>query len=214
MNLKALITAGAATAGMLLGNAAFADAVTAVTAASYDFGYENGFEGWSAKTDETSGAQDCPTRHNSSIVHSTAKARTGTHSLEFRTNGVGDCGLVYSDRQFQVGTTSPVKVDLSFWFWSNDKPGPGTGGKNHVLAYSGADCIADPKGPIESNWEGFTNLGTTGHEEGAGWYEYRYQATVTPNSSGQICVGQAVMIASTYRFFKSYYVDDTRVTVS
>ncbi|TDD93446.1 hypothetical protein [Actinomadura rubrisoli] len=211
MSLRTFITAGAAAVGLLMGTAAVADATTTAT---YDFGYESGFEGWVAQTDETTGTQDCPVRHNSTIVHSTDKARTGTHSLDFQTNGVSDCGLVYVQRQFQVGTTSPVQLDLSFWLWSPDTTGGGTGGKNRALAYSGADCVTDPEGPVGGNWQGFTDLGYTGHEGGPGWYQYSYRATVTPDSSGRICVAQAVMIASTYTIFKSYYLDDTTVTVS
>ncbi|WP_158887977.1 hypothetical protein [Amycolatopsis anabasis] len=190
-------------------------ATAGTTTKTYDFSYESGFEGWVPKTDETSGAPDCDGPHDSAIVRSAAKARTGTHSLDFKVRSPHDCGLAYVDRQFDVGTTNPVRLDLSLWLWSEDYEG-GTGGLFAVLARGGADCVSDPRwNRGGGGWEGFTELGSTGHAEGPGWYNYRYRATVTPNPSGHICVSQAMKLSSTTgEDFKHYYLDDTKVTIN
>ncbi|WP_433260390.1 hypothetical protein ACQPZF_24005 [Actinosynnema sp. CS-041913] len=179
--------------------------------AQFEYSYETGFEGWTAKTDQNTGVPECEP-HVSSVGRSTAKAKDGVHSVDFVTDGTHDCGLLWLEREFAVGTTAPVRLDLSMWLWTADLPGGGAGGLNKVAAYSGPTCVDDPV--QENGWVGFTELGDTGHDEAAGWYEYRYQATVTPNADGNICVGQAFKIASTYPFIKHYYLDQTTVTLS
>ncbi|ALG10602.1 hypothetical protein [Kibdelosporangium phytohabitans] len=186
----------------------------AATTGTYQFGYENGFEGWTAKTDETAGAPDCDGRHGSSVLHSADKPHNGTKSLDFKLRSPHDCGLAYVDRKVDAGTTAPVRVTLSFWLWSPDYDG-GTGGTFKVLAHAGTGCVIDPHwDDVNGGWADFVELGSAGHAEGPGWYNYRLQAAVTPDANGQICVSQGIKLSSTTgEDFKHYYFDDTRVTV-
>nr|WP_042185138.1 hypothetical protein [Kibdelosporangium sp. MJ126-NF4]CEL16549.1 hypothetical protein [Kibdelosporangium sp. MJ126-NF4]CTQ90502.1 hypothetical protein [Kibdelosporangium sp. MJ126-NF4] len=116
-----------------------------------------------------------------------------------------DCGLAYLDRRFNTGRTTPVRVNLSFWLWSPDYEGGSGGNVRGPGTRRNRLRHRSPPGP---RWR-------SGHAEGPGWYNYRYQATVTPDSRGQVCVSQAIKLSSTTGAdFKHYYIDDTKVTIS
>lgn len=188
-------------------------APAAAAATTHDFSYETGVEGWVPKTDQNVGIPECG-KHDSSVVHSADRARDGVHSVDLRAHGRADCGLLWIEREFVVGTAGPVTVDVSFWVWSDDRGDVGTGGVNRVQAMVGQDCVKDPRRSRFGGWEGFSNLGSTGHKDGPGWFRYGLNAKVMPNSAGRICVAQGLMIASTYGFIKHYYVDQTRVMIT
>ncbi|TWP48477.1 hypothetical protein FKR81_28215 [Lentzea tibetensis] len=188
-------------------------APTAGAATTYTYSYENDYEGWVAKTDQDTGVPECRP-HDSSVTRSARRARDGVHSVDFGTHGRSDCGLLWIEREFDVGTAAPVEVDLSFWVWSDDKGDIGTGGVNHVNASVRASCVTDPGRGTKGGWDGFADLGSLGHRDGPGWFLYRHKAKLTPSPSGRICVGQAVMIASTYSFIKHYHLDQTTITIS
>nr|WP_042185137.1 hypothetical protein [Kibdelosporangium sp. MJ126-NF4]CEL16548.1 hypothetical protein [Kibdelosporangium sp. MJ126-NF4]CTQ90501.1 hypothetical protein [Kibdelosporangium sp. MJ126-NF4] len=59
-------------------------ATAETTGGTYEFGYESGFEAWAPKTDETAGAPDCDGPHDSAVLRSGDKPRTGAQSVDFK----------------------------------------------------------------------------------------------------------------------------------
>lgn len=174
------------------------------------FSYETGFEGWVAKTDQNTGVREC-NKHDSTVARTGKTARDGLYSINFAAHGQHDCGLLWIEREFEVGT-APVTVDLVFWLWSPDRGDVGTGGTNKVLAFIKPGCVEDPRRGTPSGWFEFADLGSTGHRDGPGWYPYKHSTRIQ-SENGRICVGQALMISSTYSFIKDYYLDQTTVMV-
>ncbi|MFI0409270.1 hypothetical protein [Actinomadura sp. 3N508] len=213
---RACARVGAAAAGVVIAAGLLqAPAVARITPATYTYGYETGFQGWVPKTDQNTGTPEC-SPHDSAVALSGAKARDGVRSVDLQAHGENDCGLLWLDRTFNVGTTAPVRLDLSLWVWTADSS-VGPGGVNDVVARAGAACETDPYQEVdrEQTWIGWPEIGSLGHGDGIpGWYEYRYQATVTPDSSGRVCVSQGMQIVSTFAFIKHYYLDTTTVTFS
>ncbi len=180
--------------------------------AEYEYGYEDGYQGWVPKTDQNTGTPEC-SPHSSAVVRTDAKAKAGVYSIDFQADGTHDCGLLWIEREFAVGTTNQVVVDLQLSLYSDDTGGGGPGGLNWVAAYVGPDCIDDPV-QNSNGWDNFLEIADTNHDT-PGWYGYNYRNNnVTPNAGGNICVAQAVKIASTYPFIKHYYLDETKVTIS
>jgi hypothetical protein len=179
-------------------------------APAQSFSYETGLEGWVAKTDQNTGTPECG-KHDSTVARTDKMALDGRYSVGFGAHGQRDCGLLWIEREFEVGT-APVTVDLEFWLWTPDRGDVGTGGTNHVLAFVKPDCVKDPRLSRIRGWWEFTDLGSTGHRTAPGWFPYKHSVRVQ-SGSGKVCVGQALMIASTYPFIKDYYLDRTTVTV-